>query len=234
MNREPKAVIYTRFSPRPNADDCDSAEHQAHRCRVYCDKKDYHVVGEYSDKAVSGGILNRPELTKLLSLLPPGAVVVVDRNDRLARDLLINLTIQNEIKKLGGSVEFADGSPLQTNPEGRLFQNILAAFAQFEREKFSERTKNGMARKKAEGVWCGRPPIGWTKLKGTDNLIPHPAEQAILKKITEWSIKYGIKSTEIARMCNDHFGLCRGRPWSARTIRKILARPVGFPVDNQQ
>jgi DNA invertase Pin-like site-specific DNA recombinase len=232
MNREPKAVIYTRFSPRPNADDCDSAEHQAHRCRVYCDKKDYHVVGEYSDKAISGGILNRPELTKLLSLLPPGAVVVVDRNDRLARDLLINLTIQNEIKKLGGSVEFADGSPLQTNPEGRLFQNILAAFAQFEREKFSERTKNGMARKKAEGVWCGRPPIGWTKTKGENKLREYEPEQWAIAMIKE-KHKQGYTSGEIASLMNKT-PIKPGRPWSARTIRKILARPVGFPVDNQQ
>jgi site-specific DNA recombinase len=44
-----------------------------------------------------------------------------------------------------------------TSSSGRLMLNLLAAFAEFERDMISERVKEGMARAKAEGKHVGRP-----------------------------------------------------------------------------
>ena len=44
------------------------------------------------------------------------------------------------------------------SPAGELMFNILASFAQFERSLIAERVRAGMARAKASGVRCGRPP----------------------------------------------------------------------------
>jgi site-specific DNA recombinase len=218
-----KSIIYTRFSPRSNAKECDSCEKQEERCIAYCNSKGYVELAVFSDKNVSGGTIDRPQLRLALDALQPGMVLVVDRNDRLARDMLVALTIHQEVEKKGCTIEFADGSPLRTTPEGKLFQNILAAFANFEREKFAERTKAGMARKKEQGIWCGRPPFGWTKIKGEGKLVENTSELGVIMEIISLS-KRGFSSMDIANRLTSNFVYCRGRPWSERTIRRILAR----------
>ncbi len=221
------AIIYTRFSPRPNAAECDSNEHQEARCVNYCLSRGYHGGVVFSDRSVSGKTANRPALNAAIQAIKPGMVLVVDRNDRLARDLLVALTIHHEVEQRGGTIEFADGSPLRTTPEGKLFQNLMAAFANYEREKFSERTKAGLARKKASGVWCGRPPIGWKKMKGQDALIVDEDEMECIREIFRCS-SCGHTSATIADHLNAVAGLIRCKRWSARTIRKILTRKSAY------
>ena len=218
-----KSIIYTRFSPRSNAKECDSCEKQEERCITYCNSKEYVELAVFSDKNVSGGTIDRPKLRLALDALQPGMVLVVDRNDRLARDMLVALTIYQEVELKGCTIEFADGSPLRCTPEGKLFQNILAAFANFEREKFAERTKVGMARKKEQGVWCGRPPIGWRKIKGQDKLVENEPEQLMIESLLARH-NDGMKSQEIADSLNRLYHCVRGRHWSARTVRRILAK----------
>jgi DNA invertase Pin-like site-specific DNA recombinase len=46
-----------------------------------------------------------------------------------------------------------------TTPSGMLQQNILAAFAEYEREIIRERVKDGIARARAEGKSLGRPKV---------------------------------------------------------------------------
>jgi DNA invertase Pin-like site-specific DNA recombinase len=220
-----RAVIYCRFSPRPDADECDSNLGQEVRCKAYCDGKRYEYNPDYifKDSAVSGGKRNRPGLDAAIAALQPGMVLVIDRNDRLARDMLVALTIHHEVEQLGCTIEFADGSPLRNTPEGKLFSNLLSAFAQFERERFALRTKDGMARKKAEGVWCGRPPIGWRKTKGSEKLTADKYEQKAIS-MAQHMHHLGFSSEAIAIDVQGECGPCRGKPWSARTIRRILAR----------
>ena len=218
-----QAIIYCRFSPRPNADECESNKHQRHRCETYCIFRRYDVIHIFEDVSVSGRKRNRPQLNAAIAALEPGMVLVVDRNDRLARDMLVALTIHHEVEQLRCTIEFADGSPMRNTPEGKLFSNLLSAFAQFERERFAIRTKDGMARKKAEGVWCGRPPYGWRKIKGQNELVKDEGEQRVLSEIVYRNSK-GYSSGAIVAYLHGILVTCRGRPWSARTIRRILAR----------
>jgi site-specific DNA recombinase len=229
-----KAVIYTRFSPRPNASDCDSCEKQAERCVAYCRSKkfpeDYPGFAIFKDQGVSGRMRSRPGLDHAIAVLRVGDVLVVDRSDRLARDMLVSLIIHAEVEQRGATIEFADGSPCRSTPEGKLFQNILAAFANFEREKFSERTKLGMAKKKKDGVWCGRPPYGFAKSKGVDALIPIPEEQSQLDYIFARR-KNGATAFSICKSLHRNGLLFRGNKWTTRAIRRILKRNHTEPLD---
>src|SRR5437870_5093362 len=57
------AIVYARWSPRPNAEDCLSIETQLDRCRAYCQGNEYEIVQEYQEPNVSGDDC-RPELEK--------------------------------------------------------------------------------------------------------------------------------------------------------------------------
>lgn len=216
-----RAIIYTRFSPRPNAKECDSCESQYERCKIYCAKANLCCQGIFHEKNVSGSILNRPKLTDALERIKLGTVLVVDSSDRLARDMLVNLTIRHQVEQAGATIEFADGSPQDTTPEGKLFQNILAAFAAYERDRIKLRTREGLAKKKAEGQWLGKPPVGCRVDPETRQLIEDEYEQITIRKALRLH-NVGFSSKEIAHFLTCDFGNFRGNPWSARTVRKIL------------
>ena len=217
------AIIYTRFSPRPNAAECDSCDKQRKRCEAYCEKKEYVPKWSFNDRNTSGGILQRPNLVAALSHLEPGYILVVDSSDRLARDMLVNLTIRQQVADAGATIEFADGSPCENTPEGKLFQNILAAFSAYERDRIRLRTKQGLARKRENGErTTSKIPIGW-KLDPDDpkRLVKHHGELNAIKKMFRLRVKYELSSEGIAGRLN---GSCRGKPWSARTVRKMLKK----------
>ncbi len=46
-----------------------------------------------------------------------------------------------------------------STPQGKLLFNLLASFAEFEREQIAERVRAGMARAKREGKHVGRPKL---------------------------------------------------------------------------
>jgi site-specific DNA recombinase len=191
----------------------------------------YEVFGVYEDKSVSGGIRNRPGLNDAIANLKNGMVLVVDRSDRLARDMLILLTIHHQVESIGCTIEFADGSPLRSTPESKLYSNILGAFAQYEREKFSLRTKRGLQKKRDAGIWLGKPPVGMKLDRNTKQLVVNDVE----KRAMDFSIRLmdrNLSSEKVATLVTKRHGPLRGREWSARTIRKIYANRPKPVIDN--
>lgn len=223
MSSHKSAIIYCRFSPRPNAKECESNKHQRTRCNNYCIFRKYDVIHTFEDIAVSGKTIDRPQLTAAISALQPGMVLIVDTRDRLARDMLVSLTIHQQVKERGATIEIADGSPSRETPEGNLMANILDAFAQYDRERFARRTKAGLARKRKDGVYLGKPPIGWRLDEATKRLVADDGEQRVIKDVLYRS-GLGATSEEITGYVTSLWGTCRGKPWSARTIRRIIAR----------
>lgn len=111
------------------------------------------IFSEY----ISGAVKERPELNKLIDKLRSGDVVVVWRLDRLGRNLvnIINLVLQ--LTEKGVTVKgISDGVDTST-PTGRLMLNIMASFAEYERECIRERTHAGLGAARARGRLGGRP-----------------------------------------------------------------------------
>jgi DNA invertase Pin-like site-specific DNA recombinase len=216
-----RAIIYTRFSPRPDAETSQSCEKQEERCRAYCERMGYQVMGVCADKDITGGILDRPKLRKAIQFLRPGWVLVIDAGDRLARDMLVELTIHAEVERAECAIEYADGSPTRSTPEGNLFRNMMGAFAQYERERVVLRTKRGLKKKRDNGEWQGKPPIGYQYDKRSKTLIEHPGEQIALAYLRQ--LPDEMNSVTKAKWVTSKHGPIRGKPWSARTVRKILA-----------
>ena len=111
----------------------------------------------FADK-ISGSVRSRPELDKLLEHLRNGDVIVVTKYDRLARSLRDLLEIVETIKDHGSGFRSIAEDIDTTTPAGRLVFHVFASIAQFERERISERTREGLEAAKRRGRVGGRPP----------------------------------------------------------------------------
>ena len=105
----------------------------------------------------SGKNLDRPELNKLLDSLREKDVLVVYKLDRLARSLkdLIDLVSLLDSRKVD-FVSVSDGIDTST-AVGKLMFHLVGAFAEFERDIISERTKLGLASARSRGRTGGKP-----------------------------------------------------------------------------
>ncbi|MCP4900015.1 MAG: recombinase family protein [bacterium] len=218
------AWIYCRFSPRPNAGECESNDKQYERCTVYADQKNYFIAGRYEDAARSGSELHRPGLMELTGCLKPGDVLVVNSPDRLARDLRVHLAIEEQVEETGATIEYADGTVSDNTPEGKLQRGIIALFAAYERDRIKLNTKRGLDKKRQNCErTTGKIPIGW-KLDPEDpkKLVRNFTERNAIIFACELHVD-GYRSAGIARTLGT-LGLCRGKPWSPRTVRHLIRK----------
>jgi Enterobacteriaceae phage serine recombinase len=111
----------------------------------------------YEDEGISGTKAKRPGLSRALKRLTSDDVLVVWKLDRLGRSMrhLIELTTLFDEKGIGFR-SLSDAIDTSTSG-GKLYFHLMGAFAEFERNLISERTKAGMAAAKARGVKMGRP-----------------------------------------------------------------------------
>ncbi|ARC39095.1 recombinase family protein (plasmid) [Paracoccus yeei] len=106
---------------------------------------------------ITGTARTRPELDQLMRQLRPGDVVVVTKYDRLARSLKDLLDIVEQIKAQGAGFRSLAEDIDTTTPAGRLVFHVFASIAQFERERITERTREGLEAARRRGRIGGRP-----------------------------------------------------------------------------
>ena len=96
----------------------------------------------YEDAGYSGKNTNRPALQQLLAVCRSGGVshVVVWKLDRLSRSLRDTLTMIEDVFLPRGITLVSVTESIDTStPSGRMMLNLLASFAQLEREQDSDR-----------------------------------------------------------------------------------------------
>ena len=150
-----KAALYARVSTLDQA-----PENQLTELRRYVDARGW-TAQEYVDHGVSGAKERRPALDQLIrdARRRRFDTVVCWRIDRLGRSLKHLVTLLDEFQALGVSfISLGEGIDLGT-PAGRLQLHILAALAEFERARISERVQAGLARARANGARLGRPYV---------------------------------------------------------------------------
>ena len=143
-----------------------SIEAQEERLCSYVDSQPNWVVAlRFADDA-SGATTQRKDLQRALSAARNGLVdvLLVYRVDRLSRSLRDTVHLLEELDQAG--VVFRSATePFDTaTPIGRMLLQMLAIFAQFERDKIIA----GMERKAAKGLWKGgRRPFGYQAATAT-------------------------------------------------------------------
>ena len=109
----------------------------------------------FSEKA-SGKNQDRNELKKMMEYLREQDILIVQKIDRLSRNMKEFINIMEYLEKKKIHFMSIDNQIDTSTPYGKLFFNIIAAFAEFEGNLISERIKDGLRHSKEKGVKLGR------------------------------------------------------------------------------
>ena len=105
---------------------------------------------------VSGSLLERPGLNKLLDKLRAGDELIVWRLDRLGRSIRNLIELVNNFQAKGVIFRSLTENIETSTNNGRLIFNIFASLAEFERNLIRERTMAGLSAARARGRKGGR------------------------------------------------------------------------------
>ena len=125
----------------------------------FANRMNWKIDREYIDEGVSGTILAKErKLGALLNILNKDDVLITSELSRLGRSTsdVIN-TCQLLVKKGVNCYLVKQGMSIDNTPMGKMMIAILSAFAEMERDLISQRTIEGLKRRKADGVQLGRP-----------------------------------------------------------------------------
>lgn len=112
----------------------------------------------YVDHGLTGTNRARPGLREALAAAREGDTFVVTKLDRLARSVKDAHDIADELTMKGVALNLGGSRYDSTDPVGRLFLNVLAMVAEFERDLISMRTKEGMAVARAKDRLKSKQP----------------------------------------------------------------------------
>lgn len=125
--------------------------------------KDYKI-DQYFEEKISGTkkASTRPEFEKMLKAVKEGDTIYFESMSRMARSMqdLIETTNYLANKRKVKVVFIKENITVGGNGLDAMSQlvfNIMGAFAQFERDLISDRTKQSLQAKKAQGIRLGTP-----------------------------------------------------------------------------
>lgn len=179
-----KAAAYIRVSTDAQAsDDRFGLEAQREQIIEYARKNEIEIIEWFSDEGISGVKENRPAFDRIIYgdiSNPPYEVVIVAKNDRIARDINIYFYYKMMLKKKNISLI----SISEDFGQFGVFSNMLEAFtlcvAEMERDNINKRTSMGRGVKAEQGGYAGgRAPYGY---KVTDKqlvIVPEEANAVI-------------------------------------------------------
>jgi len=167
-----KAYGYIRVSsPGQAKDDKDGIIRQEEAIKKYAKAHKLELVKIYREEGVSGTIEHRPALASMMVSLEQNGhditTVVIERLDRLARDLMVQEAIIRDFHKNGFDiVSTVEGPDLCGNDATRkLIRQVMGAIAEYEKTMLVAKLWAAKERKRAKtGKYAG----GRISYKSTD------------------------------------------------------------------
>lgn len=225
-----RAVIYTRFSPRPNAEESESCEKQLESCVAYCARKGYDVdldTRYFEDRGKSGDSAERPGLWSAIDALKRGDVLVVRWRSRLARDVYLAEVIRRKVASVGARIE-AGEEVNGSSPDEKFIQQVFAAFAEREKDIIAIRTRIAMRKYQAEGrVMGSRLPWGYMRdPRNPKRMVPCQHELEMLQVACELRME-GRSIVEIGKeLVLMGYSPRYSEVWSHRVLAPMVAKAM--------
>jgi site-specific DNA recombinase len=182
-----RAVIYVRVSTKEQTENL-SLPTQLRACEEYCRREGFEVVERFREEGESAKTTDRTELQRLLAYCRTnkGRVhfVVVFNLTRFAREKHDHFALRACLQSLGISLRSAT-EPIDDTSTGKLMEGVLAAFAQFDNDVRSDRTRAGMRMALNMGRWTFYAPLGYINAPRAlgKSLMPDPERGPIIRRV---------------------------------------------------
>jgi putative DNA-invertase from lambdoid prophage Rac len=154
-----KVAIYARVSTLDQQD----LDNQLKPLNDYVNNKKWELVNIYTDHASGGSTKKRPQFQLMMKDAFEGKfqIVLVWKIDRFARSMQDFAYHIGELDRMDiRFISITQGIDSdKQSPSGRLLMNMMAAFAEFERELIRERINASIATRKAKGEPIGRARV---------------------------------------------------------------------------
>lgn len=207
----------------------------------YCKQKllpdeEYDV---YEDNGYSGKSLDRPQMNKFIQNMNKYTRLIVFKLDRCSRNLLDFANLLDKLQK--NNVQFISATENldTTTPTGRAMINIIATFAQLERETIAERVRVNYYQRALDGRFLGgtlqfgfvntnviidnkKVPI----LRYKEETIPIIQEIFNMYAHTQKSLG------DISRhLNNNNIKSCQGANFDSSKVSRVLRNPLYVKAD---
>jgi len=194
--------------------DRQTVDNQRFEIERFCLKNSI-IIDHWIEETISGTQLPEKRLLgSLLAEAKTGDLIVCSELSRLGRNMFMIMSILNNLMINGVRIRtIKDNYQLGDSIQAKILAFTFGLTAEIERDLISQRTKEALARRRAEGIKLGRP-LGRksTRLKLTE----HEAEIRLL-------LDKNVSKSAIAR----RFGVCR------KTVISFLKRQQKPPVSNE-
>lgn len=181
--------------------DRQTVENQRFEIKKFC-KKETLKVDHWIEETISGTKdIDKRKLGELLVRLKKDDILICSELSRLGRNLLMVMSILNECMKNDIQVwTIKDNYRLGSDISSKVLAFAFGLSAEIERNLISQRTKEALARKKAEGIHIGRPKgvlSKVVKLTGKEKTIRQFLENGMSQ--VQLSKKLGVARGTLAR-----------------------------------
>ena len=159
----------------------------------------------------SGSSLRKREaLATALERLDSGEAkaLVVTKLDRLTRSLADYARLQDRANSKGWDLVILDLGIDTSTPSGALMAGMMASVAQFERSMIAQRTREGLAQRKAQGVRLGRPVTMDSTVR--DLILRLHGDGMSLRGIAQHLVDLGVETAH------------GGATWHASTVSRAI------------
>lgn len=174
--------------------DKQTVENQRFEINKFCERDDMKIDG-WIEETISGTkAYNKRQLGLLLKRIQKDDLIICAELSRLGRNLfmimeILNICMTKECKVWTIKDNYRLGEDIQS----KVLAFAFGLSAEIERNLISQRTKEALARKKAEGIILGRPK----GRKNSPDKYKLSSKETLIKEL----IHMGVSKRKIAKIC---------------------------------
>jgi DNA invertase Pin-like site-specific DNA recombinase len=211
-----KAFGYLRVSGRAQVDG-DGFPRQHLAIEKHAAESGLEIVAWFEEKAVKGATEweDRPAWSDMVAQLNGVRTIMIERLDRLARDLMVQEHILKDLAGRGVTLISTEEPDLaSTDPSRVVIRQIMGAIAQYDKAMIVLKLRGARRRAKASKGHCeGQKPFGH-----------YPGEAEVLEEI-RMAAKGGESAAAVARWLNANGRKTRGGgKWHPFTVSRIFKK----------